>query len=304
MKHAYLIMAHKEPYNLQKLIELLDDDNNDIYIHIDIKSTILHKEEIVKWCSKSNIYFVQQTSVQWAAYSGINCELILLEEAVKGKYDYYHLLSGQDLPLVSQKNMHRFFEENKGKEFVSLYDRKDLDWRIQALYERVCYWHMKELEDRFSNKIMKKLVEVFSKVWLKLQKILHIKRPIKIEEVVFGKNWFSITDDFARYVLENKKKIEKVFRYTASGDEMFLQYILVNSPYKDNNYRSDKDSSMRYVDWTRSLNKANPHIWEASEFDELIHCGYLFARKFDSATDKEIIDKIYDYVMSQAEADL
>ena len=92
MRHAYLIMAHKEPYNLRKLFELLDDENNDIYIHIDIKSTILHKEEIMKWCSKSKIYFVKQTSVRWAGYSGINCEMILLEEAVKGNYDYYHLL--------------------------------------------------------------------------------------------------------------------------------------------------------------------------------------------------------------------
>ena len=47
MRHAYLIMTHKEPYNLKKLLELLDDEDNDIYIHIDIKSNILHKEEIM-----------------------------------------------------------------------------------------------------------------------------------------------------------------------------------------------------------------------------------------------------------------
>ena len=301
MKHAYLIMAHKEPYNLRKLLELLDHENNDIFIHIDIKSSILHKEEIINWCAKSKIYFVQQTNVQWAAYSGIKCEIILLEEAVKGNYDYYHLLSGQDLPLVSQKNIHRFFEENKGKEFVSLYASEDIEWRIQALYERVCYWHLKELEERFSGRFMKKVIGDFSRIWLKLQKILHIKRNIKIEDVVFGKNWFSISNDFAHYVLENKKQIEKVFKYTASGDEMFLQYLLVQSPYKNNNYVSDKDSSMRYVDWTRSINKANPHIWVADEFEELIQCGYLFARKFDSDVDKKIIDRIYDYVKSQSE---
>lgn len=299
MKHAYLLMIHKEPYNLQKLLELLDDVNNDIYIHIDVKSKILCKEEILKWCKKSNLYFVQSISVQWAAYSGIKCEMVLLEEAVKGKYDYYHLLSGQDLPLTSQKNMQCFFEENKGKEFVSLYDRKDLEWRMQALYERVCYWHLNELADRFSSKFMKNLVELVSKVWLKVQKILHIKRQIKIEEIAFGKNWFSITDNFAQYVLAHKEEIEKIFKYTASGDEIFLQYMLVKSPYKDNNYLTDKDSSMRYVDWTRSVNKANPHVWETKEFDELINSGYLFARKFDSDIDREIIDQIYNYVKNQ-----
>lgn len=301
MRHAYLIMAHKEPYNLKKLLELLDDEDNDIYIHIDIKSNILHKEEIMKWCVKSRIHFVKQTSVRWAGYSGIQCELILLEEAVNGNYDYYHLLSGQDLPLVSQKEIHTFFENNKGKEFVSLYDRKELDWRINALYDRVAYYHMEELEYRFKSNAMRKVVIFMSRVFLKVQKILHIRRNISMEDIVFGKNWFSITNGFAHYVLEHKEHIRKVFNYTASGDEMFLQYMLVNSPYKDNNYICDRDSSLRYVDWTRSANKANPHIWEASEFDELVNCRYLFARKFDSTVDKQIIDKIFDHVNKMAD---
>lgn len=31
MKHAYCIIAHNEPIILQKLIEAIDDDRNDIY---------------------------------------------------------------------------------------------------------------------------------------------------------------------------------------------------------------------------------------------------------------------------------
>ena len=35
MKHAYLIIAHKESVVLEKLLELLDKKDNDIYIHVD-----------------------------------------------------------------------------------------------------------------------------------------------------------------------------------------------------------------------------------------------------------------------------
>lgn len=35
MKFAYLIMAHNEPYVLEKFIRMLDYPDNDIYIHID-----------------------------------------------------------------------------------------------------------------------------------------------------------------------------------------------------------------------------------------------------------------------------
>lgn len=35
MKHAYLIIAHKENAILEKLLKLLDSKENDIYIHVD-----------------------------------------------------------------------------------------------------------------------------------------------------------------------------------------------------------------------------------------------------------------------------
>lgn len=40
-KHAYLILAHSEPEILGILVSLLDDERNDIFIHIDKKSNIM-----------------------------------------------------------------------------------------------------------------------------------------------------------------------------------------------------------------------------------------------------------------------
>ena len=34
-RHAYLILAHKNFGQLRKLVELLDDPRNDIFIHVD-----------------------------------------------------------------------------------------------------------------------------------------------------------------------------------------------------------------------------------------------------------------------------
>ena len=41
MRHAYLILAHNNFKQLSKLVSLLDDRDNDIFIHIDKKSNIL-----------------------------------------------------------------------------------------------------------------------------------------------------------------------------------------------------------------------------------------------------------------------
>lgn len=38
LRHAYLIIAHNEPDLLATLVHMIDDERNDIYIHIDSKS--------------------------------------------------------------------------------------------------------------------------------------------------------------------------------------------------------------------------------------------------------------------------
>ena len=60
--HAYLILAHTNYHQLQQLVTSLDDERNDIYIHIDKKSdtTNLHLRT-----SYSNLYFAEKEDVRW-----------------------------------------------------------------------------------------------------------------------------------------------------------------------------------------------------------------------------------------------
>ena len=117
-KHAYLIMAHDNFYILEKLIQLIDYDLNDIYIHIDKKAKNFNFNYFRNLVNKSNIYFVKRFNVRWGGYSIVEAELELLNKAIKGEYEYYHIISGVDLPLKSQEYIHKFFNANRGKEFI------------------------------------------------------------------------------------------------------------------------------------------------------------------------------------------
>ena len=44
MKHAYLIIAHSEYPILQILLSMLDEYGNDVYLHIDKRAKVLHRE--------------------------------------------------------------------------------------------------------------------------------------------------------------------------------------------------------------------------------------------------------------------
>lgn len=109
MKHAFLIIAHNNPRIFETLIGLLDFKDNDIFVHIDKKADI--NDFTKAKCSFSNIVFVEnRLDVRWGDFSQILCEMELFRSAHSYcHYEYYHLLSGVDLPIKSNEYIHNFF---------------------------------------------------------------------------------------------------------------------------------------------------------------------------------------------------
>lgn len=62
-KHAYLLMVHNHEKQVEVLLSLLDNRNNDIYVHIDKKSKDITEDQLRKCINKSNIYFVNSMDV-------------------------------------------------------------------------------------------------------------------------------------------------------------------------------------------------------------------------------------------------
>lgn len=287
-KHAYLIEAHCNKEQLKILFDCLDYEDNDIFVHIDARSTELEGIEKEINLKYSSLYFVEPVKVRWGGYSQIKAELKLLETAyTKKSYTRYHLISGVDMPLKKQKDIHDFFDKDD-TEYVQ-FDYKD-DYK--EMNKRLGLYHfLRDHIDR-SNKILNNI----EKISLQTQKILGINRCKKINKTIKkGGNWFSITDAAVKYIIDNKEWIEKNFKYTKCCDEIFLQTLIYNSDFKEKLYYDEfekRNTSLRFVDWKRG----NPYTFKLEDFDELISSHYMFARKFNEKIDKEIINKIHDYV--------
>ncbi len=119
MVFAYLILAHKNPHQLHRLVNILSGDNVFIFVHVDCKSYIdIFKD---KFKGMSNVIFCdQQKQVTWGGFGMIEATLELMRTMYSnGVYpDYVHLMSGQDFPLKTKSEIDRFFLENKGKNFL------------------------------------------------------------------------------------------------------------------------------------------------------------------------------------------
>ena len=284
-KHAYLIMAHTQPELLKRLVELLDDERNDIYLHIDRKAVDFPMEEISNAIRKANCIFTERTDVKWGSYSQIHCEMVLLKEAVKNEHVYYHLLSGMDLPIKSQDEIHAFFEKYDGLEFVD----EDLPKISEAALSRVKYHH------KFFGKA-RSMKDILGVLETKGQKLLGVDKTKKYGEIIFqkGRNWFSITHGLAKLVVEREEWIREVFGQSVCGDELFLQTVARNSEFAGNicnpNTMPDVPDT-RHIDWERGSHN-NPYIFCESDLEELKTTKALFARKFDLNTDAQIVEKL------------
>lgn len=292
-KHAFLIMSHGNFYVLEKLICMLDDEWNDIYLHIDKKVKEFDFEYYKGLVQKSSLFFTEQRlDVRWGDVSQIKLEFLLFKSAFsKGKYMYYHLLSGVDLPIKSQDEIHSFFEEHKGKEFVGFKEDNLFD------KSRVAYIHL--FPSRFKSAHLR-LGFIYGKMRgaaLRLQRFFHYRHFIEEDGFVWkkGPNWVSVTGDFIEYLLPFERSCLKRYRWACCADEVFLQTILYNSPFREHIYAYEKEqlqACMRLVNWkegTKNYLQGSPDDFEIGDQEKLLHSDRLFARKF-SDRNKDVVD--------------
>lgn len=295
MRHSILITTHDNVEISKNLLSLYDDKNIDFYFLIDKKAKSYNEEVLKDICKKSNVYFVPKINIYWGSFSQIQAEYILLENAVKKSYDYYHLISGCDIPLYTKNEFFDFFEQNKGKEFVE-YSPKEIAEK-NKVQDRVKYYYAFMESVREKSAIKRKPKTFLREFFLKLQKLLKIDRT-KGKEFQYGSNWFDITDDFAKYVLKNKPWVIKHFKKTCCADELFLQTLLFNSPFYSNSYYclNEKNRILqrnRYTDWTRG----QPYTFKKEDYNEIINIKEsLFIRKFNYKNDAEIVNKLFDWL--------
>lgn len=288
-KHAYLIMCHSNFEQLIILLQLLDDSRNDIYIHIDKKALGYSKQEILNSVTESRVFFVDPVKVNWGGDSMITAEIRLLHESSKRKYDYYHFISGVDLPLKRQDEIHCFFQNNPKTNYVSIDNYPES--KDNVYLERVKYYYPFQNIIGRNSGIFVGLVTFVQFRLLAIQKKLGIDRTNKTKLIyVKGANWFDITHEAVIYVLGEYKKYKKHFKNTICADEIFLQTILYNSYLKPT---IDSDS-LRLVDWKRG----QPYVFTSEDYEMLIQSqeNKLFARKFDINKDEKVIFMIKEYL--------
>lgn len=290
LRHAYLIMTHGSFPILEKQLRFLDSDNADFYVHVDAKAGEIDTDRFCSLPRRSRVTFIDRIDVRWGDFSQVEGELALLKASAAAGYDYYHLLSGVDVPIKSRAYIEQYFAERAGTNFLK-FQASEISEHDLA---RVKYYHPFQ-HMNIRSRALRKLLREASRL---PQRLVGTDRTRSYPGVVFqkGTNWFSLTDEAVHLVLSQEALIRRFCRSSCCADEIFVQTVIFGSPLRhtlaDHAFENDFRSCCRYVDWSRG----DPYTFTDGDLDELVFAGadYLFARKFDYAAHPGVVDRLFE----------
>lgn len=278
MRIAYCIITHKNTPILKECINILSTEN-DVYIHVDKKINIKEFEEYKNRAK----FLTKRVDVRWGGYSQVEATLNLLEATNCKAYDYIFLLSGDCLPVKSNREIKEFLNKNNGKQFIA-HDifYKKTDERVKYIYPNFYFNKDKSIKDKVK-------IKIYNKFRFINKNKLYSKLPVLYK----GTQWFGITGELKEYIFEyikNNGWYIDAFRNSFCSDEVFFHSIVFNSKYKESIYEpKDKSNicfqALRYIDWKSG--PEYPKLLLEEDYDKIKKSECLFARKFDSKIDIE-----------------
>ncbi|MES2446549.1 MAG: beta-1,6-N-acetylglucosaminyltransferase [Bacteroidota bacterium] len=272
-------MAFKNPAQLEKMLRAMNHESFYFFIHVDAKFDIapfLYLEQLER------VSFIKDRRIcNWGGYSFVKAIFASLAEVLNSaiSFDFYNLMSAQDYPIKPIQHIANFYEENKGKSFISYDPDSKKDWWAHAVV-RYETFHFTDLTFKGRYLLQKAINLILPKRTFPL--------PIKLYGSCIS-SWWSISKECADYLIEFMKintELERFMSYTWAADEFLIATILMNSPYKD----QIVNDNLRYITWSKT--SPNPLILKTHDLHAILNSDKLFARKFDIEVDENILIKI------------
>jgi hypothetical protein len=295
-------------------VETLLHEQDNIVLHL-CKNMPPEEAEYVytRLQGQSNVFFAERTRANWGSIGIVQATLNGMKKIMEEnlRFDYMHLLSGQDFPIKSRINRVTFFNLNRGNEFMTNIpiDSTDEGPYFDPIYQRLNTRNQKHRYnqyffsfDSFKYLLFPGEINKHPRSWrhhfINLIKInlryLRKKNFYRNLKPYMGSAWFSITNEAMNYILNwNQAHPDylRFMKFTWCPDESFFQSIILNSYFQEKVINDD----LRLIKWDE--NHLHPIILNSSHRSELLESPRLFARKFDLNHSPEIINLIDNQVL-------
>ncbi len=292
MEKAYIILAHKNPSQLYRLLSRLDDNASTFFVHIDKQVSLHDFSSLSDFGNKIN--YVKRVKSSWASFELVEATLNALNaiKASKQQFDTIVLLSGQDYPIKSNEIINDYFHTSKYSVFIEYFPIPNYKrWQNRGGAFRLDkYFFGFKFHQRFTAKALNFLANFFP----------FLTRRLPNNLVPYGgSQWWTIDIYALEYILDYVEKNPAYVSFhkaTFAPDEIFFQTILLNT--KDEKLlRSIINNNKRYMIFKDRTQ--HPEILTNENYKDLVISNALYARKFDYSIDTEILDLIDNACLSK-----
>jgi hypothetical protein len=269
LDHVYLILAHKYPNQLKRLISRLYFKNCRFVIHVDGNENIdvFYKSIEELEISNSVSFVADRCCTSWGSFGLVQATLnsLLFIEKYFPETSRVSLLSGQDYPIKPLSFIDDYLNLNKSKIFIGYNNVASIAKDNHSIVTRFPQYE-------------------------------NISKQIDLYK---GSQWWSFPMSVIRIILDVVKDnydFVKYFRFVKIPDESFFHTLLLNSGDKIH-LSNIVNCNLRFILWEPPF--IHPRTFLANDIDSIISHPGLFARKFDEEVDANILDLIDQRILSR-----
>lgn len=262
--HAFLITAHKDPRQLEFLIDKVQK-YGPVYVHIDKDSVLNFKT----FNPPANVFVSTQIPIRYSHFSMVRSILLLAREALNDGATRLSLISGDALPIASESEFYELLLSN-----LDICHNRSLKDNYDSQVD--FHYYCRYFPSKYPQRLMPRAVNYLSRHWpikINVQKYLD---PLDMK---IGSMWWSVTRETMIKSIEhheNNPNFAKYFMKSKHPGETFFQTLFAHfSP-------NIRDEGTTYANWDTPR---VPHPGDLS-VEQLRNAfesrKFLFARKFET----------------------
>jgi len=274
MHIGYIVLAYKSPAQILRLLSRVATGESSVAVHVDRIMDGEQYHELRRRAEElGDVHFLDRTRTYWGGFGLVRATIGALDHLLMNDaLDYAVLLTGQDYPLRSSREIEASLRGAGGRSFLHNSPLPYAAWGPGGGLERVARWHLMRARP------------------------YRVRVPWKREipgglKAYGGEAYWCLSRAAAEHVslfVRRNPRFLRFFEHVFVPDELFFQTIVMNSELRD----EVVNDTLHFVDWNA---EPGPAILTSRDLSRLEGSEKLFARKFDLDVDPEVLDRLDEH---------
>lgn len=301
MRVAFLILAHREPQQVARLVSCLRHPDVRVYLHVDrqVELTPFSRALSDAGVADTTVLLPQHRS-SWGGIGVVDAQLEGLERGLADGCDYFLLLSGQDFPTRPVGEIVARFAEAPELSYVYHFALPDDRWAYGGRLRTEFYTF--DVLGRRETYIPAGEPKELSWKGMILNRLLGLRAAF-LPPRVFpsyvrpygGWTWWNLSREAATYVSDfvaRHPDYREFHRHTLIADEIFVHSILMGTDFPG----ADRvvNENLRFLEWQPE--GTHPRTLLSEDLPAIRASGAPFARKFDDAVDAGVTRRLAELI--------